>query len=94
VSAGGSAGLGIGTADTGVAALTNFVPGAFVQATQTAEDGSVGPAQFVDPAPPPPPPPPPPPDSGTPPPGGTAPPPGGTTPPPGGTTPWPRRCGR
>lgn len=94
VSPGGTAGLQIGTTETGVAALSGFDPGAFVLAsassaeTESSDDG-VAPAQLE---PPPPPPPdggttlPPPPDSGT-----TLPPPpdsGTTLPPPpdSGTT--------
>ena len=41
VSTGGTAGLGIGTTDTGVATLANFNPGAFVQATASTANGSV-----------------------------------------------------
>ena len=84
VSPGGTAGLNIGTADTGVAVLATFDPGAFVQAsaaTDSSADDSIGPAQ-TEPPPPPPPdgtlPPPPPPDGTLPPP----PPPDGTLPPP------------
>ncbi|MEK7731777.1 MAG: hypothetical protein AAB363_07960, partial [Planctomycetota bacterium] len=79
VSAGGTAGLSIGTSDTGVAALAGFDPGAFVLAAATTGSSSESdePAG-QDISEPPPPPPPPPPDGTTPPP----PPPDGTVPPP------------
>ena len=40
VSAGGTAGLSIGTSDTGVAALAGFDPGAFVLSTVTTDSSS------------------------------------------------------
>ncbi len=82
VSPGGTAGLSIGTAESGAAALASFDPGAFVLANSAGSEGSVTPAQ-TEPPPPPPPdgtaPPPPPPDGTLPPP---LPPPDGTLPPP------------